>query len=383
MSSHVSASDPRIAKALQTILDRGVTGVSVTAYLRGKPVIEGTAGYANVEKDRLVDKGTIFPVFSTTKGITALAVHIQAEKGLLRLDDPISKHWPEFAANGKEAITVKQALSHRSGIPQMPEDVTPELMADWEWMTNRIANYTPIFPPGESNAYHVLVYGWLLGEIVRRTDPERRPFGQFVKQEIFERLGVDKGIFYGVPDSELERVATLYGKNQESIVDKYNVNPLPVFPGPRQHNLRSMLQAVDPGAGAVTNSASLARIFSMLAEGGELDGVRILSPERVKTFSTPREGVHDIDEIFTGPVPFGAYGFWVRQEGMSDPLVGDHDNIIYSPGAGGSIVWADLRDRLSVAIVNNHMDAGVSVDPEPIWAVLGRAVREVIADLQG
>ncbi|KAM0420662.1 hypothetical protein ACHAPT_011578 [Fusarium lateritium] len=383
MESHISASDPRIAKALQTILDRGVTGVSVTAYYRGKPVIEGIAGYANVEKNHPVKADTIFPVFSSTKGITALAVHIQAEKGLLRLDDPIAKYWPEFAVNGKEAITVEQALSHRSGIPQMPEGVTPELMADWEWMTERIAKHTPIFPPGKSNAYHVLVYGWILGEIVRRTDPEHRPFGQFVKQEIFEPLGVEKGIFYGVPDSELDRVATLYGKDQEDVKDPYNVNPMPVFAGPKQHNLKTMLQAVDPGAGAVTTSASLARVFSMLAEGGELDGVRLLSQERIKRFSRPREGVRDIDEIFTGPVPFGASGFWVRQEGMSDPLVGDHDDIIYSPGAGGSIVWADLRDRLSVAIVNNHMDAGVSVDPEPIWAVLGRAVREVIVDLQG
>ncbi|KAF4471859.1 Beta-lactamase domain-containing 2 [Fusarium albosuccineum] len=382
MESLISASDPRIARALQAILDRGVTGVSVTAYYRGKPVIEAAAGYADTETKRPVDRDTLFSVFSTTKGITALAVHIQAEKGLLRLDDPIAKHWPEFGVNGKENITIEDALSHRSGIPYMPEGVTPELMADWQWMTERIANYTPIFPPGKANAYHVLVYGWILGEVVRRTDPQHRPFGQFVREELCEPLGV-KDLFLGVPDSELHRVATLYGKNQEEIKDQYHVNPMPVFPGPRQHNLRAMRQAVDPGAGARTSSAALARIFSMVAEGGELDGVRLLSQDRVKRLPRPREGMREIDEIFTGPVPFAATGFWLGgQKGMSDPLVGDHEEIVFSSGAGGSIVWADIRDRLAVAIVNNHMDAGVSTDPEPIWAGLGRAIREVIADMQ-
>ncbi|KAJ3503095.1 hypothetical protein NM208_g16585 [Fusarium decemcellulare] len=132
MESPISASDPRIARALQAILDRGVTGVSVTAYYRGKPIIEAAAGYADIETKRPIDRDTLFSVFSTTKGITALAVHIQAEKGLLHLDDPISKHWPEFGVNGKENITIEDALSHRSGIPYMPEGVTPEFMADWQ-----------------------------------------------------------------------------------------------------------------------------------------------------------------------------------------------------------------------------------------------------------
>ncbi|KAF4981910.1 hypothetical protein FZEAL_2379 [Fusarium zealandicum] len=376
-----SASDPRIAKALQAILDRGVTGVSVTAYYRGKAVIEATAGYADVEKDRPVKLNTIFGVFSATKGVTALAVHLQAERGLIHLDDPVAKYWPEFAANGKESITIEHVLSHRSGIPQMPEGVTPELMADWAWMTQHIANYTPIFPPGKSNAYHVLVYGWILGEVVCRTDPQRRTFDRFVREELCEPLGVED-LFLGVPDSELDRVATLYGRNEEFIKDPYNVNPMPVFPGPRQHNLRAMQQAVDPGAGAITSSSALARIFAVVAEGGELDGTRLFSQERVKSFTRPREGMHDIDEIFTGPVPFGAAGFWVGGEkGMSDPLVGDHHDIIYSPGAGGSLVWADIRDRIAVSIVNNHMDAGVLAEPEPIWTGLGRAIRQVIAEI--
>lgn len=106
---------------------------------------------------RPVDEKMLFPVFSVTKGITALAAHIQADRGLLDLQNPISKYWPEFAVNGKENITVEDALSYRAGIPQMPDGVTPELMADWDWMVEQVAGFTPKFAPGTANAYHVLI----------------------------------------------------------------------------------------------------------------------------------------------------------------------------------------------------------------------------------
>lgn len=101
------AVDPRVTAALQTVLDRGETGVSVAAYYRGKLIVNAAAGYADVAEKRPVTPETLFPVFSVTKGITALAVQIQAERGRLSVEDPISKYWPEFAANGKAEITIE------------------------------------------------------------------------------------------------------------------------------------------------------------------------------------------------------------------------------------------------------------------------------------
>ncbi|KAH6884506.1 beta-lactamase/transpeptidase-like protein [Thelonectria olida] len=380
--SNISASDPRIQAALQTVLDRGETGVSVAAYYRGKLIVNAMAGYADVAEKKAVNSKTIFPVFSVTKGVTALAVHIQAERGLLKLEDPISKYWPEFGTHGKEMTTIEQALSHRAGIPQMPDGVTPELMADWDWMVEQIATYTPKFCPGTANAYHVLVWGWILGNVVCRTDPKRRPFNKFVQEEICAPLGVED-LFLGVPDEHLSRVATLYGGNEAFFEDIYHTSPTAVFHGSNVHNLRVVQQTVDPGAGAIGNAPAIARVFAIIAEGGELDGIRLLSPERVKALSKLRDGAHGQDKVLPIPVWFGAAGFWLGGEkGASDPLVGYHRDIIYSPGAGGSIAWADIRDRIAVSICHNNMDVGISVDPEPIWAPIGRAIRDIIAERQ-
>ncbi|KAJ9149085.1 Beta-lactamase [Pleurostoma richardsiae] len=381
MPSHDLSSDHRIQAALKTVLDRGETSVGVAVYYRGKLIVDVVAGHADVDTGKLANAGTLFPVFSVTKGITALAVHVQAERGLLRVEEPIAKYWPEFAVNGKSNITIEQALSHRAGIPQMPADVTPELMADWEWMVQQVANFTPVFPPGKTNAYHVLVWGWILGEVVRRTDPLHRPFNVFLTEEIFAPLGVANDLFFGVPEIELPRVATLYGFDEDFLENHHNVNPASVFPGSKVHNLKIVQQTVDPGAGAIGTPAAIARIFALIAEAGELGGVRLLSRERVRGLTRLRDGGHDQDQILPFPVWFGASGFWLGGEpGASDPLVGNHREIVYSPGAGGSVAWADIRDRIAVAICHGNMDVQALTDPEPIWAPIGRAIRDIIAE---
>ena len=375
--------DPRITKALERSLELGETGIAVAAYHRGELIVDAVAGLADVERGTPVDERTLFPVFSVTKGVTATALHLQAERGLVDLRAPIARYWPEFAAHGKETITVEQALSHRAGIPQMPEGVTSDLMADWEWMTSRIAEFRPVFEPGTTSAYHVLVWGWIIGEVVRRTDPAHRPFDVFVAEEICTPLGV-QNFHLGVPDPDLGRVATLYGGNEFGIVDDHNVSPPAVFPGSDAHNQRTVQQAVDPGAGAIATAGSVARIFAMLAEGGELDGTRLLSPDRVATFTRPRQDPHAPDRILTIPVWFGANGFWLGGEPeASDPLVGDHRDIIYSPGAGGSVAWADLRDHIAVAICHNNMDTPAVTSPERTFAPVVRAVREIVAEREG
>lgn len=371
--------DPRVEAALQRAIDLGETGIAVAVYHQGKLIIDAVAG--KVSKDGAsVTKSTLFPVFSVTKGVTALAVHMQADRGLLNTNDPVAKYWPEFGANGKQDITIEDALSHRAGIPQMPPGVTPEFMADWEWMVTQVAELKPIFPPSEANAYHVLVWGWILGEVVRRTDPQRRPFHVFVEKEICKPLGV-RDFHLGVPDDKLKDVATLSGGNSFPIVDKHGISPAAVFPGSDVHNTVIVRQCVDPGAGAITTAAAVARIFAVIAEGGELDGVRLLSEERVADFTRPRKGAYDPDKVLPIPVWFGAAGFWLGGEaGVSDPLVGDHREIVYSPGAGGSLAWADMRNRISVAICHNNMDTSMVLEPERTFAPVVKAVREVIAE---
>ena len=365
-----------IDAALQRAIELGETGISVAAYHRGELIVNAWAGITNSETKTPVESQTLFPILSVTKGVTAIAAHVQADRGLLDVNERVAKYWPEFAANGKEDITVEDVLSHRAGIPQMPA-TTPEQLADWDWMVHQIEKTEPIFEPGKHNAYHVLVWGWIVGEVVRRTDPKHRPFQQFIQEEICTPLGV-KDFHLGLSDADLPRVATLYGGSGFAPSDPYNTMPEGVYPDGKTHNNKIMQKAVDPGAGAIADAISVAKIFAMLANGGVLNDTILLSADRVAGFSRLRHGAHDPERVLPIPVWFGAAGFWLGGEtGISDPLVGDHRDIVYSPGAGNSIAWADLRDGLSVAICHNNMDSPKITEPERTFEPIVRAVREI------
>ncbi|KAK7423702.1 hypothetical protein QQX98_000892 [Neonectria punicea] len=186
-------------------------------------------------------------------------------------------------------------------------------------MVQQVAESKPVFPSGKANACHVLVWGWIVGEVVRRTDPKHRPFNIFLNEETFTPLSVSHDLFSGVPDAELSRVTTLYGGNKALLEDTYNTSPASVFPGSNVHNFKFVQQTVDPGPGAIGKASAIARVFALIAEGGELGGVRLLSPERVKDLTRFRDGAHDQDRILPIPVWFGAAGFWLG--GEPGPLI--------------------------------------------------------------
>ncbi len=181
-------------------------GVQVAAYLDGELVIDVAAGIADPATSRPVEPDTLFHVFSVTKGVLVTALHIQAERGLLELNDPVIRYWPDYGANGKAATTVRQVLQHRSGLPQMPPEVTPEQMCDWEWMVAQLAAMAPLVPPGRRTFYQSMTHGWLIGEIIRRTDPGFRTIGRFVREEIAAPLGITD-LWIGLPADASPRLA--------------------------------------------------------------------------------------------------------------------------------------------------------------------------------
>jgi len=383
LTSRVVTMDTKrvMAAALDRAIELGETGISVAVYHRGKLVIDQAAGLADPKTGRNATVDTLWPVFSVTKGVVALSLHMQAERGLVDTSAPVAKYWPEFGCNGKEKITVTDALCHRAGIPQMPPGVTAELQADWDWMTRQIANFTPVFEPGTANAYHVLVWGWIIGEVVRRTDPKQRSYAAFIQDEICRPLGITD-FHLGLPDALLDRVAKLSGGNGFGLDDIYNVCPLPVFPGSDVHNQPVVQKAVVPGAGAITTASAVARIFAVLAGRGKLDDVRLLSDERAAALVEPRDNPYDADKVLPIPVWFSKSGYWIGGEpGFSEPLVGDHRDILVSPGAGGSLAFADLRDNIAVAICKNNMDAPAILEPERTFAPIMRAVREILESM--
>lgn len=379
--------DTSINARVQQALDEAVAngsqiGIQVAAYHHGKLVVDAWSGLADEQTGRPVDGDTLFNVFSVTKAVVATAVHMQVDRGHLDYDAPIADYWPEFAAQGKGRATVRDALTHRVGIPQMPTGVTPALMCDWQWMTAHIAATEPLFEPGTRTAYLSMTFGWILGELVRRSDPAGRSLGRFVKEEIADPLGISD-LWIGIPDVVEPRVARL--RNDSMVVPEEYLPPLfnvsmPAAVGlvPEVFELPQVRRAEVPGVGGIFNARSEARFFAMLAQGGELDGVRLLSQTLVDTLNTPRPNADEPDPVMFGiPIPLSIGGYWLGGDYTPVCSVRRRQAICH-PGAGGSIGWADRELGLAVAICHNRMFDARSVEEDPVlpvadavWQALG------------
>jgi CubicO group peptidase (beta-lactamase class C family) len=351
----MSQRDSALQKALQTAIDRGERGVQVAAYLGEELIIDSWIGQAD-SRGTEVTGSTLFPIFSVTKGLTATAIHLQAERGLLEYDTPAAAYWPEFKANGKQDITVRQLLVHQAGLPQMPEGVTPERLADWDWCVEKIAALEPLLPVG-TGAYASLSYGWLLGELVRRTDPAHRGFAQFVREDILEPLGIDD-FHVGMNGRQHDRIAQLTtGSVLRTDPPPLRAKAMPaaVEPGELWNN-PVLYDAVIPGAGGIANARSVARLFAMIANKGTFGGRRLLSEDRLTAFTEPRPNSDQVDPVL-GQVPWiGCGGYWLGGETPpAEPIIGTGRHTLASNGAGGSIAWADLDTGLAVAICHNRM----------------------------
>ena len=362
--------------------ERGEIGVQVAAYLDSELVIDVWGGLADETTGREVDGDTLFPVFSNIKAMTAVALHIQAERGLVDYYKPVAHYWPEFGKHGKDKGTVFDALTHRIGVPLMPVGVTPELMCDWDWMVGQIADMHPLFEPGTRSGYMAYTFGWVIGEVVRRTDTKHRPFGKFIQEEICQPLGIDN-LWAGIPPDVEPRVAKLTnlplvppgapGIPPDSL--RFRASPPEVGTNQEVFGRSDVRRACIPGAQGIMNARSQARFYAMLANGGELDGVRLLSEDRVRTFNIPRppsdyDPVHGVPHHgtigglhFAGSPGMGAMG--------SNPRAFGHN------GAGGSLGWADPGHQLAVAIHHNRMVPHGPAEDSPLTPI-GGAVREAL-----
>ena len=364
------------------ISERGEIGVQVAAYLDGKLAVDVWGGLADETTGSKVDADTLFPVFSVTKAIAAVGLHIQAERGLVDYYKPVAYYWPEFGAHGKDKGTVYDVLTHRIGVPLMPVGVTPELMCDWDWMAGQIADMRPLFEPGTRSAYLVRTFGWIVGEVVRRTDPKERPFGTFIREEICRPLGIDN-LWIGIPDEVEPRVAKLTNMPAAPAgapgLPPDSLYPLAMPPhvGSNQEvfGRPDIRRACIPGSNGIMNARSEARFWAMLANGGELDRVRLLSEERVRSFSVRRPPC-DYDMVLGAPHKGTIGGFHMAGSRGMGPA-GNNPRTFGHNAAGGSVGWADPDARLGVAITHNRMFHHGPPEENPLVPI-GHAVREAL-----
>jgi CubicO group peptidase (beta-lactamase class C family) len=341
-----SGANDKVRAVLESLVqETPEIGLQVAAYVDGELAIDAWAGMADPSAGKPVDGDTLFMLSSTTKGVTATCMHLCVEKHRLSYDMPIVDVWPEFGAHGKERATLRHALTHQTGVPQTPVGYTPEWLSDWDRMCRGIADLTPMFPIGQRTAYHSLNYGYINGEILRRVDG--RPIAQFLQDEICKPLRIN-GAYLGVPDSELNRVAVLTdGPPAPADYDARMVGEPAGSHVAEAFNRRAVVQAAVPGSGGLFSARGLARHYAMLANWGELDGVRVLPEARI------RAGIElqsfEWDEIYRIRARRAlGYRRGIDTGPLASPEAFGH------VGGGGSFGYADPARRLGIGFAKNY-----------------------------
>jgi CubicO group peptidase (beta-lactamase class C family) len=348
---------------------RGEIGASVAVSVEGEPVVELWAGHADPARTRPWKRDTLVHLYSVTKGMTALCAHRLIEAGLLDLDAPVARYWPEFAAAGKETISVDWLLSHRAGLSALRTLLPPETLYDWDAMCSALAAEAPVLPPGRLG-YHPLTYGWLVGELVRRVDG--RSVGRYFREEIAAPLGLDLQIGLAPADDARTADITMLEPPPEmaaAFADIGDPAELPLLAlafanplGTGDHNCTAPRRAEIPAINGHGTAAALARVYGALACGGEVDGVRVLSPEAIARASAVR--AEAVDALFGMPLRLGL-GFWISQPEVPGLAFGPHEGAFGHPGAGGSLGFADPEARLGFGYVCNRMGSEVVIDARP------------------
>lgn len=353
--THLSHS-PSLQQTIQSLVEQLTTngperGLQVAVYHEGKLVVDAWAGIANHETGQPVAGDTLFPVFSVSKGIAATVIHRLVERQILSYDMPIASVWPEFAAHGKERITLRQGLSHTAGLPYMPSGIGLSALENWNQMCAAIAELAPAWPAGSRAEYHAITYGWIVGEVACRAT--NRSFPELLQEEITGPLGIED-LYMGIPDAMESRVALLEEYNPDFVPpDDSQPQSVPGWAQPlhAMMNRPDMRRACLPASSGIMSARALARHYAALLPGG-VEGVELLSPERVREatswqkLAAPAEGYSN---ILLGYHPMGSF-----EAGEAVTRFGHG-------GYGGAVGFADSELLLAVGVTKNLFNKEDSV----------------------
>ena len=380
INGHVSSGfEPVVDAFEENFAIRGEVGAEFCAYVGGECVVNIWAGMAT--PDRPWAQDTLVFVFSVTKGPTALVAQILADRGQMDLDTPVAAYWPEFAARGKDRVLVRHLLDHTVGLPSFPEYwdlVSFDGAEGWhrpDEIAARLAAAPLIWEPGTRVGYHSITYGWFAAELVRRIDG--RTLGTFFADEVAGPLGLD--FWIGLPVEQHGRVATLLHDPDpafdllKALWGPENPGGAALFIGPERGSPIDLANNPDywsaeaPAVNGVGDARSVARMYAMLAGGGVLDGVRIVSEESVVAHSA--EQARGTDAVFGGETRV-ALGY-----GRSTPgglSFGPNDEAFGMQGIGGSVGYADPVAEVGFGYAMNqtHMEVGTDRRPRALSAAL-------------
>ena len=331
-------------------------GAVLAVYRRGQLILDLHGGLADAESGKPVEADTMFVLYSSTKPLAAACLYLLWERGKLDWDEAVAKYWPDFAQNGKAAVTIRHVLTHRGGFPDTPSELTWDKWHDWSFVIRAMENATPIYEPGKVIAYHPRNFGWVIAELVQRIDG--RPFRQFFQEEITGPLGM-RDTFVGLPASLEDRVS-----KEHAMEDCDSPTMVSIYNRPEVHLV------VHPAGGGIATARDLARFYAMMAAGGTLDGVRIFKPDTLTEVTSPQsEGMDHTLERQVRRCLGMALGD-DRMGGAEDLTI----NTFGHGGAGTSVGWADPDTGLAVAYITNGFRAEQSNTPR--LSAISQAVRD-------
>ena len=345
--------------------DDGEVGAAVALYVEGRKVVDLWGGFADQRTSRLWLSDTPAIVFSVTKGVLAICAYRLVGQGLLDLDAPVGRYWPEFAQNGKSETTVRMLLSHRAGLPALDHALSMDEVLAWEPVIRAIEHQAPLWPPGTRYSYHTITFGWLIGEVIRRvsgTGP-----GAFLRSELADPLALD--VWIGAPGSVIDRAAWLEPPTgdpdpelaaviaawaaREPVAERAatmgGAFGFPLTDGAVTFNDPAIQRAEIPGANGMGTAESLARLYASCVS--EVAGRRIMTTGQIDAALRVQSSGQ---QVFGPPERGERWGTgFALDSPPAQPLLGPRS--FGHGGAGGELAFADDRYQVGFGYINNRM----------------------------
>ena len=349
-------------------------GGACCAYVHGEKVVDLWGGVRNRQTGEPWEKDTMVIVYSATKGLAAMTLAVAHSRGWLDYEERVCKYWPEFAQQGKERITVRQLLAHQAGLFALDESIDRKVVADLDRLAIVLARQKPKWEPGTRQAYHAITLGFYEGELLRRIDPKRRSLGQFFQDEIATPLGLDVYIRLPdqIPNSHFATITRprfidmLLGFPLRFALAAFNPRSNIVralrgseFPHDEQHIYARDFEV--PSGGAVGTARAIAHAYSVFATGGRELGLRqetlnLLAARAIP----PTRGFYD-ECMKSDGIQF-SLGFMKPTSTLYFGSVSSFG----SPGAGGSLGFADPEAGVGYAYVTSQMGTELTGDPRDV-----------------
>lgn len=356
---------PVVDQFVRNYHDNDEVGASLCVTHEGETVIDVWGGAADRDSGRPWERDTISIVMSCTKGAVALCAHVLASQGKLDIEAPVAEYWPEFATNGKEHATVRMMLDHSVGVPALRGELAPDFMIHWDQVVERLAAEAPFWEPGTRNGYHLINFGWTVGELVRRVSG--KSLGAFFQEAICEPLGIE--FWIGLPEEQEPRVSDLISSPPpvgDGHVSKFMQVIMSEPESATRVAMANMMSqktqgrawhaAEIGGGGGITNARGLAGMYRPLALGG--DG--LISAEQLRKARTCSVATN-LDATLQIATRFGL-GFMLSMDNRNKF---DKDSVVMGEhafghvGMGGSIGFADPSLGLSMGYTMNRMGPGI------------------------